>query len=60
MATKTTDNNNEHNDSTTYADVSQLHCDGAGTSLRCLRGCRCNAGDESSAMRAKMPTQRGQ
>jgi hypothetical protein len=43
-----------------YADVSRLHHDGVDASLQCLRQCGCDMGDESSATRAKMPTQRGQ
>jgi hypothetical protein len=56
-ATKTTDNDNEHNDNAMYADVSRLHRDEADTSLQCLWQCGCNVGDKSSAMRAKMPVQ---
>ena len=57
MATNTTDNDNEHNDNAMYAEVSQLHRDGADASLQCLWQRRCNAGDKSSATRAKMPMQ---
>jgi hypothetical protein len=59
-ATNTTDNNNEHNDDATYAEVSRLHCDGVEASLQCLQQRGCNAGDESSMTKAKMPIQRWQ
>jgi hypothetical protein len=60
MATKTTDKDNEHNDDATYADVSQLHHDGADTSLQCIQQRGCDVGDKSSATRAKMSTRHGQ
>jgi hypothetical protein len=60
MATKTTDDDNEHDHNTTYADVSLLHRDRADTSLQCLWQRRCNMGENSSATRAKMPMQRRQ
>jgi hypothetical protein len=59
-ATKTTDDDNEHDDDATYAEVSRLHCDRADASLQCLRQCRCDVGDNSNATRAKMPMQRRQ